>query len=264
MSGYDYPLAAFSSIGPRDPNLTLLTSEIAASSIASALDGINISGTTYTFMFVGPLTSAEQTVLDAIVVAHTGAETPAEQFVETLHPVPPTPSDDEVQGYSLGSRWLVDSGMYICTDSAPGAAVWILATAPRFEPEHFYSEFPKPNTHTSTSLLAANKLGVSVEGGVYSLEWYYEWAENYTSAAFVAEIRVDELVVGNHFQNPKDSNGTSALGSKSGTDQIHPAHGFWEGSLGAGEHIVSIVFATERSNKAATIYRSRLRLVRIK
>jgi hypothetical protein len=36
----------------------------------------------------------------------------------------PTSSDDETQGYSAGSKWLVEGQLYICISGAQGAAVW--------------------------------------------------------------------------------------------------------------------------------------------
>jgi len=244
--------------------LTLLTSEIAVSSIASALDGINLEGPTYTFVFLGTLTSAEQTTLDGIVAAHTGEATPAEQFAETAHTVPPSVLDGASQGYVLGSRWFVGSDLYVCTDTTSRAAVWVRTTVPRFEPERFYSEVPKPNTHTSTSMLAANTLNATVEGGTYSLDWYYEWALNYYYYAFKAEVLVDGVVVARHVQNPWDlGGGISVSGSRSGTNKIHPVQGFWEGMLSPGAHTIKLLFATGSSYYQATVYQSRLRLTRV-
>jgi len=138
-----------------------------------------------------------------------------------------------------------------------------LVASSAYGSERFYAEQALPNTHTSESLLVANTLNATVEGGVYALDWYYEWALNYYYCAFLAEVRVDGVAVAHQFEDPWDSSGASALGSQSGTDQIHPVQGFWEGTLTPGAHTIELLFATQNNDYQATVYQSRLRLTRV-
>ena len=44
--------------------------------------------------------------------------------------ITPTVSDDDLKGFVIGSRWMLDNGdFYVCTGATTGAAVWVLETS---------------------------------------------------------------------------------------------------------------------------------------
>jgi len=148
----------------------------------------------------------------------------------------------------------------------PSAAQAVqLAASAAYGSERLYTERDKPINHTSSMLKEALSLSASLEGGIYRVEWYYEWALDHTSYDFIAEIKVGSTVIGNHRQEPKDSSGSKNdyKETGSGTDQRHPVQGFWEGALPSGTHTASIYFAASRDKYAATVYRSRLLIIRV-
>jgi len=127
MSNYSYPLSSFVGLTATYPELTTLTSEVAASTIASTLDSIEVETGTYTFVFLVALTAAEQTTLNGLVAAHTGASLPADDISRDKTPqaVAPTVTDDSSKGFTVGDPWYTTGGSeFVCLDATVGAALW--------------------------------------------------------------------------------------------------------------------------------------------
>ncbi len=79
---FDFPLSAFTSLpNGKTPNLTTLTTAVQASTIVTALDFITYGVTAVqqtSFFFKAALSAGDQTTLNAIVAAHTGAQSPGQ------------------------------------------------------------------------------------------------------------------------------------------------------------------------------------------
>lgn len=88
--------------------------------------------------------------------------TPAAQSAPWVHPNPPaiydnlyaasapTVSDDSTKGYSTSSTWIWGTRVYVCSDPAPGAAVWTELTTPVVE-EVIIAHTAAQNTNGGTA-----------------------------------------------------------------------------------------------------------------
>jgi len=113
------------------PNASILTQQWNDSAITEPLLFINVDedGDSVDFNVAVALGGGDQTILDAIVAAHTGTEMgtidPGERnnFEATADPAV---TNDESEGYGVGSRWIniTDDEEWACLDATDGAAVW--------------------------------------------------------------------------------------------------------------------------------------------
>lgn len=79
----------------------------------------------------GAVMDADFAGSDAGALARTGVGTYAVRKDNLAAAATPTANDDETQGYSVGSRWIVPGsagGEWVCTEAKAAAAVWAVTT----------------------------------------------------------------------------------------------------------------------------------------
>lgn len=171
----------------------------------------------------------------------------------------PIGSNDNTQGYAVGSRWINTStgAVFMCVDASTGAAIWALLsmpTAPVFGTEYNYAESLGLSTTTSSTFQNKLTLNTSLPAGTYHLEWCYAWGYSNTSTDFEGRVQVDGSTVDEHVQEPKDS----------GSDQIHRVSGFHRVTFGsAGSRSFTIDYRAGSGGNQARIQSARLAVWRV-
>lgn len=102
--------------------------------------------------------------------------------------------------------------------------------------------------------------------GDYQINWYLEWSLNSTSNDFKCKLQMDNEILAQMIQEPKDAAGSgdilgSVLDSK--TNQRLPYSGETEVTLTEGSHSIKIYFSSDKKNKTATIYRAYMKCERV-
>lgn len=111
-----------------------------------------------------------------------------------------------------------------------------------------------------TEKLNENVTIVSGKDGRYRIGWSYQWNYNSTSQDFRARVVVNNVVIWEHRQEPKDSSGS--FGS-TGTNQRLTASGFDFVFLPVGTTHIHIELATSSSGRSASMWNTVLELWKI-
>jgi len=101
--------------------------------------------------------------------------------------------------------------------------------------------------------------------GDYRIDWTYNWSLNAGANDFIAQIRVNGVVIWDHIQEPKDAGGsginlpnTGGGTTNTGTNQRHVICAHEVIALTAGSNDIEIYFRGSVNNDAAAIYRARM------
>jgi len=133
-------------------------------------------------------------------------------------------------------------------------AAFVPASKPVFGTEFAYVQSLGMSTTTSTAYQQKMRLNLSnLPLGTYLLTWSYQWNHNAIANDFEARIQLDDSPGAEfiHKQEPKDSNGSSYLGS--GSDQRHCAS--WQVVLSlSGNHFLDLDFRTSSAGVTSAIW----------
>jgi len=107
---------------------------------------------------------------------------------------------------------------------------------------------------TTTGLDLAHRFTTSaLAGGTYRIAWYYTWSYDRAANDFKGQVSVDGTVVGYQQQEPADP----------GSNQRNVTSGFAEIVLTSGAKDIDLEYGTTLGSATATIYISRLEIVRM-
>jgi hypothetical protein len=117
------------------------------------------------------------------------------------------------------------------------------------------------DTNSTTTFNTKVTLGpVSLDGGVYRVEWGYGWNLDSQSNDFEARLLQDAVQLGElHKQEPQDSRGSDPTG----TTQRFYAHRQRFETLSAGNHTWVVEWRTASGGTAASIWEATIEVVRV-
>lgn len=136
--------------------------------------------------------------------------------------------------------------------------------------DHVHNTFPVFEANSAaietsqTTTSAAFQTGLTLNanglvGGLYKIEWYYEWGYDSETTDFFARVQVNNTqTIMDHRENPADSGGTGP----GGTDQRMPQSGFAIVPLAAGNHFIDLDYSSSGGGVQATLWRARILLRR--
>lgn len=171
----------------------------------------------------------------------------------------PVGSNDNTQGYLVGSRWINTStgSVFVCVDASTGAAIWTLLsapTAPVYGTEYHYAESLGLSTTTSTTFQNKLTLNTSLPAGTYRVGWGYAWSYSSTNNDFVSRVEADGTTYAEHQEEPQDN----------GADQVSPVSGFFNVTFGsAGSRSFTIDYRSQTGWNTARISHARLEVWRV-
>jgi hypothetical protein len=120
--------------------------------------------------------------------------------------------------------------------------------------EYQLDEDSTTRSTTTTGLDLAHRFTTSaLAGGTYRVAWYYTWSYDRAANDFKGQVSVGGTVVGFQQQEPADA----------GSDQRNVTSGFAEIVLTAGAKDIDLEYGTTLAAATATIYISRLEIVRV-
>lgn len=123
MAATTYSYSVSNDITAQKVSLERLTKEIADSAITIALDHINVLGDSLSIVFKNAISASEETSLDAIVLAHSGAAYPQEPSKVEVQAQPPFANkvlaDKKIYSRVTGKSFALNSGSNVCDFTVP-------------------------------------------------------------------------------------------------------------------------------------------------
>lgn len=182
--------------------------------------------------------------------------------------VAPTSSNDNTEGYSVGSKWVdtITGNAYICTNASTGAAVWSLLTPQTLLYGSEHHEVSDDTVTCDTSDNWVTKLTMttsSLPTGKYRVGWSYQCNANTTSKNMEIRVRVNDTSdLSNHVFRPSDANGSF---DATGTEQQYQHAGFDYLNGISGVQTIDIEFRRESGNPSfkCSMWNTRLELWRV-
>lgn len=213
------------------------------------------NGDTITFFFDVELSSGEQIILDAIVAAHNPINLSiiGDNLNQLNGGVAPVSTNDEVQGYSIGSLWrnTGDSNkLYICQDPTQNSAVW----TPIVNYTRNYAESTAVSSTTGQGFKNKVSLSFTANSATYLLSWYAEIFSSDSTARVNLRIQQDQTTTLAETDSNPDTSSSTGYGSVSG---------FTEVTLSAGTVTFDMDYASTKGGKSVSIRRARLRAIQI-
>jgi hypothetical protein len=124
-------------------------------------------------------------------------------------------------------------------------------------------KFAVDRTVTTTTELSVEKLVLDVDvmsDGFYRIGWSYNWNHDSTGYDFLAKIKIDNMIIMEHRQEPKDSAGRFG---NTGTDQKIPVGGFDVVKLTKGKKRIILSFGSSKNRYRSSIWNIALEFWRV-
>lgn len=181
-------------------------------------------------------------------------KTPTPKTKENLNATePPDESNDETEGYSIGSKWsdVLNKLTYSAIVVTTGSAEWIQINSNLYGTGVFQSSSEGTSATTSDSYKQKLRLTTnSLILGTYKITWYYEWQNADKKGEYKGRVRInDTATISEHLEE------------HSGDDHWASMSGFYYAYSMSGIQNIDIDYANG-NKKDSSIRRARIEIVR--
>lgn len=127
----------------------------------------------------------------------------------------PTSTNDDTQGFYVGSRWILDSGdVYICTDSTSTAAVWEIVPNADWNATGGSTAIANKPSIPSIAGLVPDTRNLTINGVTYDLSADRSWVIAATASTLQHEVKAGEAMTKGQAVYVSSADGTNMIVSK--------------------------------------------------